>query len=191
MILDNLIKQPNDFYKEASKGPWQLSERYGGKDFSVTLGKNPIAGYHTGYGSLMGQAVVGARHSHVDNAGYSIDQKSSNLTPKELVEKLISEEKERNILNMTGVCLFARSIYTRELIQEALASIGIERSLEELSALADRTFRLKLRLKKSMGFSADDVYFPKRFFETESMNGPLKEEVVREMVSVYKELIGA
>ncbi len=191
MILDNLIKQPNDFYKEASKGPWQLSERYGGKDFSVTLGKNPIAGYHTGYGSLIGQAVVGARHSHVDNAGYSIDQKSSNLTPKELVEKLISEEKERNILNIVGVCLFARSIYTRGLIQEALASIGIERSPEELSSLAERTFRLKLRLKESMGFNADDVYFPKRFFETESMNGFLKEDTVKEMVSVYKELAGA
>ncbi|MBI5026232.1 MAG: aldehyde:ferredoxin oxidoreductase [Nitrospirae bacterium] len=189
MILNNLIRQQNDFYKEASKGPWHLSERYGGKDFSVTLGKNPIAGYHTGYGSLIGQAVVGARHSHVDNAGYSIDQKRVNLTPKELVGKLVAEEKERNILNIAGVCMFARSIYNRELIQEALASIGIERSLEELGEMAERVFRLKLKLKKEMGFRADEVYFPKRFFETESMNGLLKEEVAREMVSAYKEII--
>lgn len=190
-ILDNIIKQPNDFYKEASKGTWYLSERYGGRDFSVTLGKNPIAGYHTGYGSLIGQAVIGARHSHVDNAGYSLDQKKADLTPKQIVEKLMEEEKERNILNTTGVCMFARGIYNRELIQEALASIGIEKSLEELGELGERIFRLKLRLKEAMGFRAEEVYFPKRFFETESMNGPLREEVVREMVSIYKDLAGA
>lgn len=189
-ILDNLIKQPNDFYREASRGPWQLSERYGGKDFSVTLGKNPIAGYHTGYGSLIGQAIVGARHSHVDNAGYSIDQKRADLTPKELVEKLVAEEKERNILNSVGACLFARSIYSRDVIREALSSIGIEKTSEELGEMAERVFRLKLRLKEDMGFKVENVYFPKRFFETESMNGFLKEEVVKEMVSVYKEMAG-
>lgn len=189
-ILDNLIKQPNDFYREASRGPWQLSERYGGKDFSVTLGKNPIAGYHTGYGSLIGQAIVGARHSHVDNAGYSIDQKRADLTPKELVEKLVAEEKERNILNSVGACLFARSIYSRDVIREALSSIGIEKTSEELGEMAERIFRLKLRLKEEMGFKVENVYFPKRFFETESMNGFLKEEVVKEMVSVYKEMAG-
>lgn len=189
-ILDNLIKQPNDFYREASRGPWQLSERYGGKDFSVTLGKNPIAGYHTGYGSLIGQAIVGARHSHVDNAGYSIDQKRADLTPKELVEKLVAEEKERNILNSVGACLFARSIYSRDVIREALSSIGIEKTSEELGEMAERVFRLKLRLKEEMGFKVENVYFPKRFFETESMNGFLKEEVVKEMVSVYKEMAG-
>lgn len=189
-ILDNLIKQPNDFYREASKGPWQLSERYGGKDFSVTLGKNPIAGYHTGYGSLIGQAIVGARHSHVDNAGYSIDQKRADLTPKELVEKLVAEEKERNILNSVGACLFARSIYSRDVIREALSSIGIEKTSEELGEMAERVFRLKLRLKEEMGFKVENVYFPKRFFETESMNGFLKEEVVKEMVSVYKKMVG-
>lgn len=189
-ILDNLIKQPNDFYREASRGPWQLSERYGGKDFSVTLGKNPIAGYHTGYGSLIGQAIVGARHSHVDNAGYSIDQKRADLTPKELVEKLVAEEKERNILNSVGACLFARSIYSRDVIREALSSIGIEKTSEELGEMAERVFRLKLRLKEEMGFKVENVYFPKRFFETESMNGFLKEEVVKEMVSVYKKMVG-
>ena len=188
-ILDNLIRQPNDFYTEASKGPWHLSEKYGGKDFSLTLGKNPIAGYHTGYGSLIGQAVVGARHSHCDNAGYSLDQKKANLTPKEFVGKLVAEEKERNILNSAGICLFARSIYSREVIQEALASVGIERSLEELGEIAERIFRLKLRLKESMGFRPEDVHLPKRFFETESMNGFLKEEVAREMVSIYKEIV--
>jgi aldehyde:ferredoxin oxidoreductase len=190
IILDNLIKQQNEFYKEASKGTWHLSERYGGRDFSVTLGKNPIAGYHTGYGSLIGQAVVGARHSHVDNAGYSLDQKKADLTPKEMVEKLVAEEKERNILNAAGVCLFARGIYDRALIQEALASIGVERSLEELGELGNRIFWLKIRLKKAMGFSPQDVYFPKRFFETESMNGPLREEVVKDMVAIYKEIVG-
>lgn len=189
VILHNLIKQPNEFYREASKGTWHLAERYGGKDFSATLGKNPIAGYHTGYGSLLGQAVVGARHSHVDNGGYSIDQKKANLTPKELIEKLVAEEKERNILNVAGVCLFARNVYSRELIQEALSSVGIERSLEELGALAERIFREKLRLKESLGFRADEVYFPKRFFETETMNGPLKEEVVKEMVLAYNEVV--
>ncbi len=188
-ILDNLIKQPNDFYREASKGPWHLSEKYGGKDFSLTLGKNPIAGYHTGYGALIGQAVVGARHSHCDNAGYSLDQKKANLTPKEFVEKLVAEEKERNILNSAGICLFARNIYSREVIQEALASVGIERSLEELGEIAERIFRLKLRLKESMGFRPEDVHLPKRFFETESMNGFLKEEVAREMISIYKEIV--
>ncbi len=189
MILDNLIRQPNEFYKKASMGTWYLSENYGGKDFSATLGKNPIAGYHTGYASLIGQAVVGARHSHVDNAGYSLDQKKSDISSKEIIEKLVTEEKERNILNSAGICLFARGIYNRELIQEALASIGIEKTTEELGEIGNKIFRLKVKIKKDMGFRPEEVYFPKRFFETESMNGPLKEDVVKEMVTIYKQII--
>ncbi|SNS86455.1 hypothetical protein SAMN05446037_102469 [Anaerovirgula multivorans] len=55
-----------------------------------------MAGYHTGYGNIIGQAI-GARHSHLDNAGYSIDQENESFTKQEIVEKLIEEEINKKL----------------------------------------------------------------------------------------------
>ncbi|MCL5290303.1 MAG: aldehyde ferredoxin oxidoreductase N-terminal domain-containing protein [Bacillota bacterium] len=104
-ILKIIIQQPNELYQTLARGAFAAAQRYGGHEYAMTLGKTEIAGYHTGYANILGQAI-GARHSHLDNAGYSVDQKLKNKTPEEKVAALIKEEKWRNVLNCLTICLF-------------------------------------------------------------------------------------
>jgi aldehyde:ferredoxin oxidoreductase len=167
-----------------------LAEKYGGKDYAMVLGGNEMTGYHTGYGSMLGQAV-GTRHSHLDNAGYALDQGMKEFNKEEIVKKLIAEEIDRNMLTSLHICLFARKIYgDKELVSEALASIGIDKTPDELTAIGEKIWRLKNRLKKDMGFDFSHLTFPKRFFETPSMTGKLDEKTARDILNLYLEKAG-
>ncbi len=184
-ILRKLVQQPNELYRFLALGAYAAAQRYGGQEYAMTLAKNEIAGYHTGYANILGQAV-GARHSHLDNAGYSVDQKLKNKSPMEKVEALVKEEKWRNVLNCLTICLFAREIYQLDTVLAALASIGIHSTEEELEKLGEDIFRLKQDTRRQLGYDFNQVEVPKRFFETTSVTGNLNPEALQEMVEYYK-----
>ena len=178
----------NEFYKNLGRGVKYASEIYGGEDFAMHIAGNEMPGYHTGYGSLCGAAVA-ARHSHLCNGGYSIDQGMKNgIAPvDEIVSALLSEEIERCMLNSLVICLFARKVYDRPTIISAFAAVGQEITDDELTAIARRNYATKLRIKKALGFDLKNVRLPKRFFETPSMHGKLSEEIAYEILMKYSE----
>ncbi|MCL2408076.1 MAG: aldehyde:ferredoxin oxidoreductase [Oscillospiraceae bacterium] len=181
----------NEFYKNLGLGVKRASEIYGGEDFAMQVAGNEMAGYHTGYGSLIG-AAVGARHSHLCNGGYSLDQGlpiDGEVNPDEMAEALLKEELERCMLNSLTICLFSRKVYDRETILSAFAGIGQEMTDDDLTAIARRIYAVKLRIKKRMGFDLQDIRLPKRFFETPSMHGRLDEDLAREILMKYREKI--
>ena len=72
--VELIVAQPNDFYRALARGVDHASSRYGGRGFRPGFGGNEMPGYHTGPAAHLG-GLIGARHSHLDNAGYSVDQK--------------------------------------------------------------------------------------------------------------------
>ncbi|RYD06454.1 hypothetical protein N752_03770 [Desulforamulus aquiferis] len=184
-ILQGVVKQSNGFYQTLAKGTFVAAAKYGGQEYAMTLAKNEIAGYHTGYANILGQAI-GARHSHLDNAGYSVDQKLKDKTLAEKVEALIKEEKWRNVLNCLTICLFAREIYQIETVIAALDSIGIGVTEEELNKLGEEIFNLKHKTRLKLGFEVDKLEFPERFFKTASLTGNLNREDIHLMLEEYK-----
>jgi aldehyde:ferredoxin oxidoreductase len=70
-----MVRAPNEFYASLARGAEYAAAKYGGLEYAMTLGGNEVSGYHTGPASIVGQ-LVGVRHSHLDNAGYGIDQKA-------------------------------------------------------------------------------------------------------------------
>jgi aldehyde:ferredoxin oxidoreductase len=189
--MDRLVtgaRGKEGLWPTASRGTAALASEYGG-EFDVQLSGNEISGYHTGYGSLLGH-LVGARHSHLDGAGYALDQKAPVSDPSTLVEPLMAEEQERCMLTSLHACLFARKIYgDRELVLETLASLGIEKSNEDLDQLGRSALRLKHRLKRAMGFDLSEVRLPGRFFETPSASGKLDQGLLRGAVDLYRQKI--
>lgn len=178
----------NDFYKALAGGVDKASDIYGGKDFAMAFAKNEMPGYHTGYGAVIG-ATVGARHSHLCNGGYSIDQSMKEFDKEKLVEAIFAEEKERCMLNSLTICLFARKVYDRKTILAALKSIGYSYTDEDLNAIAEKIYRTKLRIKKALGFDQLSVKLPKRIFETPSMSGQLDEKVAYELIQMYNKKV--
>ena len=194
---DNYIKAlryianlENDFYAALAKGVKHASSVYGGEDFAMHIAGNEMAGYHTGYGSLVGMAC-GARHSHLCNGGYSFDQGMKKMDADQVVDKIFKEEVERCMLNSLIMCLFARKVYDRPTILSALNVIGYNYQDEDLSLIAEKIYATKLRIKKAMGFDQEQVRFPKRFFETPSMHGLLDEATAYEAQKKYNEMANA
>ncbi|MCL2563778.1 MAG: aldehyde:ferredoxin oxidoreductase [Oscillospiraceae bacterium] len=181
-----ISKRKNEFYHALGKGCRYASGKYGGEDFAMQFAGNEMPGYHTGYGSVVGPAV-GARHSHLCNGGYSLDQSMKEFDEDVMVEKLFLEECERCMTNSLVMCLFARKIYDRETILEALRSIGWSITDEDLTEIGKRIYQTKLQIKEALGFKQTEVKLPKRFFETPSMNGVLDEETAYRMIRKYVE----
>jgi aldehyde:ferredoxin oxidoreductase len=183
--VDFLYEQPTDFYKTLAMGVEQAARVYGGENFAMAFGGNEMPGYHTGYGAVLGY-ITGMRHSHLDSAGYSLDQKVKDLSPQETVDKLIEEESWRQVLSSLVVCFFARGIYTAEIISKAFEPLGRSMTEDELMELGREIYREKARLKLAMGFDVDSLKIPERVFETPSMHGKLSREYIEEALDYYK-----
>jgi len=182
--IKHLSAGTNDFYRALGKGSRLVAEKYGGSDFAMHIASNEMPGYHTGYGALVGAAVA-ARHSHLCNGGYSLDQGSGEFNEDVYVDKLFAEECDRCVVNCLVMCLFARKIYDQKTIVEALKSIGWSLTEDDLNDIGKRIYQTKLKIKQALGFKQMAVKFPKRFFETPSMHGVLDEEVAYRMMQKY------
>ncbi len=184
-----IVEQPNEFYKELALGVKKASSHFGGEEFALQMGGNEMPGYHTGPASHLGY-LIGGRHSHLDNAGYSLDQKLSELPPPEdLVEKLIKEESWRMVLNSLVICLFARGIYDAEMISEALEPLGIPVPPEELYRFGEDVYKERYSLKIQMGFNPLDLAPPKRILEVPTPWGNLDEEYFKRGIEHFNRIL--
>jgi aldehyde:ferredoxin oxidoreductase len=182
-----------ELFRDLEKGCAFCAEKYGGADFAITFGRNEAAGYATGLHAFLGYAT-GVRHSHLDAAGYSVDQ--NNLVKPapdhELTKKMYDEAVWRMIPNSLVLCLFARNVYTKEIILEGLNVLGITSWTEQrLLDFARKMHALKNRYKLNCGFSFDTLELPERLTKISTSNGLLTKERFREQIGVFKTLLDA
>jgi aldehyde:ferredoxin oxidoreductase len=168
------------------RGEVAAARHFGGQEYVAAVGGQGIAGYWTGYGHVLGH-LLGARHSHLDNAGYGIDQKLEPYTDEAIVDRIIADEAERIVQTSIAVCLFARGVYDLETISRALGSVGIERSADELRAMGRRLYWERVRLRERLGFQARAEDVPKRFYETPTPRGQLQPQRVAHMLEIYQQ----
>ena len=184
--IGHLAAASTEFYHTLGRGSRAAAAKYGGEDFAMQIGGNEMAGYHTGYGSLVGAAVA-ARHSHLCNAGYSFDMGTDPFDADKLVEKLFDEECERCMTNSLVMCLFSRKVYDGQTILDALGSLGWSLTAEDLDLIGKRILQTKLKIKEALGYRQKSIRLPKRFFETPSATGLLDEQTANELVRKYTE----
>lgn len=190
-VLKNIIKQPNSFYKALGKGVAYAAEQFGGKEFALAFNKNEMPGYHTGPAGHLG-FMIGARHSHLCNAGYSIDQTklmTGEIDPEKIIDLLIEEESYRQILSSGVICFFARGIYNLETFSECLKVLGIDKSPEELKEIGRKIHAEKFAFKFREGFSFDNVKIPERIFETPDPTGKITKDYMRKAIAYAKKII--
>ncbi len=189
-----IVEQPNEFYQDLAKGLVHAAKKYGGEDFALVFGGNEMPGYHAGPATHLGYAI-GARHSHLDNAGYSLDQKllkegktgDKYPSPKEVIDKLVEEEIFRQVLSSLVVCFFARGVYKYPTIAKAFQAVGIDMTEERLKEIGKRIYAEKYKLKIREGFSKKLLKLPRRIFETPTPHGKIDPEYMKKALEYFEE----
>jgi len=186
-----IVEQPNDFFAALARGVDHASAIYGGEEFALALGGNEMPGYHTGPGAHVG-CLMGARHSHLDNAGYSVDQKSlvkGKLSPEELGDALLEEESWRQILSSIVICFFAREIYDRDTVLNCLQTAGFNLDEDRLLKTGRDIHREKFRFKTREGFTFDGLRIPERILNTKAPAPGLSEEYIRAALDHVRDVL--
>lgn len=189
-MIKKIVESSKEFYQDLGKGLHFVVEKYGGEDFALVFGKNEMAGYHTGIAGYAG-FLLGARHSHLDNAGYSLDQAcwKNNLSLEEMAEKLLKEELWRQILSSLVICFFAREIYRLDKVLKCLSIAGYDLNEEKIWALAEKIYAHKYNFKIKSGFDMENLKVPKRIFELSTFTGEIKPENLEVLLKLLKEKI--
>ena len=191
-LMEKMMEPSNEFYQLMGKGVEALAKRYGGNDFALSYFGNEVSGYHTGPGAHLTH-ITGGRHSHLDSAGYSIDQKvfreGKTLSPREMATRLFEEEAIRQVLTSLVICLFARNVYTMDRIVKCLKVFGWNLNEAELSKIGREILLEKNQLKNEMGFNMENVYVPKRVLEVSTPLGFIDASYLEETIKYFKSLL--
>lgn len=187
-----IVTQPNEFYEDLAKGVEYAALKHGGLEFALAFGRNEMPGYHTGPAAYVGY-LTGSRHSHLDSAGYSIDEKAvtskKRFSAEEVGEMLFKEERWRQILSSLVVCFFARSVYTPDVVVKALTVTGYRLNIEDLEKIGEKILGFKYKFKVREGFELEKLKIPKRIFKTPTPHGLLSEEYIRKAIKTYKNIV--
>ncbi len=179
----------NDFYRLLGQGTLRAAEVYGGTEFACVLGQE-MAGYATGELFFAAQ-TLGFRHSHLDTAAYSYDQKNADQDVTKAVDFLIADEPGRTFLTSMVACLFARSVYTDTRLAECLSAVGYETLAGSIPEVAEHIRRLRWQVRVATGFNPDALTIPKRFYQVTTWKGPINKDYLDALKLEYGKRIMA
>jgi aldehyde:ferredoxin oxidoreductase len=189
-----IVSQPTDLYRALARGVAAAAAAFGGEEFALAFGGNEMAGYHTGPAGYLG-FLVGARHSHLDNAGYAIDQKrlAAGLPAAGdvVIDEIVAEEEWRQVLASLVVCFFARGLYTPDVTRDALACAGIEANEAKLREIGTETLQRKWAFKRHCGFDLASLHLPDRIFETPSPSGRIDRGAMEAALRSFADRMGS
>ena len=178
-----LGKGINDFYKILAQGTLKAAARYGGGEFACVLGQE-MAGYATGELFFAAQSL-GFRHSHLDTGAYSWDQKNTDKDVDGAVDFLMEDEPGRVLLTSMVACLFARSVYTTEVMAECLHSAGLPGLAASLDESGEYIRKLRWQVRFATGYNPDEVVIPKRFYAVKTWKGQIDREFLDRLRKEY------
>lgn len=185
--VKHLAMGTNEFYQALSKGTMVAAEQYNGKDFACVLGQE-MAGYATGEAFFTSQAL-GFRHSHLDSGGYAYDQKTEEKHVGKAVDFLIKDEQGRVFLTSMLACLFARGVYSDELLGRCLNSVGYPDLAENMSDVSRHIQKIRWQTRLATGYDPKSVSIPKRFTEIVTWKGAIDTEYLKTLKDEYAQRI--
>ena len=87
------------------------------------------------------------------------------------VDFLMADEASRAFLTSMVACLFARGVYTEELLAECLKVVGYGVLADTIDAVSRNIQKLRWQTRLTTGFDPAAVSIPKRFTEVTTWKG--------------------
>ena len=190
-ILRRMATGAGEFYADLERGAAWCGRKYGCPEFAMTFGGNEAPGYLTGENAFT-DWLVGVRHSHLDGAGYALDQKllEKESSLAEQAAALAAEARFRMTLNSLMICLFARNLYTREVILEGLDLLWRPCTEVDLDSFNRETLKRKYELKRACGWSPGDLELPGKLDRMVAATGPVDPGRIRQRAALYWREVG-
>lgn len=179
----HLGRGSNEFYRLLGQGTLKAAKKYGGEEFGCVLGQE-MAGYATGELFFAAQ-TLGFRHSHLDTGAYSYEQKHTEKDLQTSLDFLLKDEPGRAFLTSMVSCLFARSIYTDQQLQECLASVGYQTLAGSIEETAEYIRGLRWKVRSDTGFAPENFTVPKRFYAVKTWKGAVDGAYLDQIKSEY------
>ena len=190
-VLERTAKGQGEFYRDLEKGCAFCSGKYGGEEWAVQYGGAEPGGYMTGENFAV-TCMMGVRHSHLDDTGYSIDQKLLNAGQplEDQVRAQVKEAQWRMVLNSLMICLFARGVYDEEVILRGLDALGLEWDAEKLQAMSEKALLRKYEWKSLCGFDHGSVKIPEKMYSVQTATGLIGRDSLEKRLRLYREYAG-
>ena len=87
------------------------------------------------------------------------------------VDFLVKDEQGRVLLTSMVACLFARGVYTDELLATCLKAVGYGSLADNLGPVSRNIQQLRWKNRLATGFMPEEVTIPKRFHEITTVEG--------------------
>ena len=181
--VELLASGTNEFYRLLGQGTLACARQYGGEEFACVLGQE-MAGYATGEVFFTAQAL-GFRHSHLDTGAYSYEQKHPEQDLDAALSFLINDEPGRCLLTSMVSCLFARSVYTPELLAQCLRVSGFTALADNVDTLGEAVRRHRWQIRFATGFRPEDIVLPKRFYRVRNWKGTVDADFLDRLKTEY------
>lgn len=183
----HMARGTNEFYRLLNQGTLKAAVHFDGESFACVLGQE-MAGYATGEVFYTSQAL-GLRHSHLDSGGYDYDQKHDEQDVDKAIAFLVEDERDRILLTSMVACLFARKVYTADLLADCLETIGYRNLAANMEATAKTVQQLRWQNRLDTGFLPEKVTIPQRYGEVTTLKGRTDETYLKELQRAYAEKI--
>jgi len=190
-VLERTAKGQGEFYRDLEKGCAFCSGKYGGEEWAVQYGGAEPGGYMTGENFAV-TCMMGVRHSHLDDTGYSIDQKLLNAAQplEDQVRAQVKEAQWRMVLNSLMICLFARGVYDEEVILRGLDALGLKWDAEKLQTMSEKALLRKYEWKALCGFDHGSVKIPEKMYSVQTATGLIGRDSLEKRLRLYREYAG-
>ena len=102
-----------------------------------------------------------------------------------MLKFFLDDEQYRVFLTSMVACLFARSVYTKELLGQCLHAVGYQALADTIDQVSAHIQKLRWKTRIATGFDPKDVSIPKRFMQVITWKGPIDEAFLMNLKDAY------
>jgi aldehyde:ferredoxin oxidoreductase len=105
------------------------------------------------------------------------------------VDFLMADEASRAFLTSMVACLFARGVYTEELLADCLKAVGYGALADSIDMVSRNIQKLRWQTRLATGFDPASVSIPKRFTEVTTWKGKVDGDFLAGLKNAYSKAI--
>jgi aldehyde:ferredoxin oxidoreductase len=98
---------------------------------------------------------------------------------------MVKDEQGRVFLTSMVACLFARGVYSDELLSQCLKSVGYSTLADTIGPVSENIQQIRWKTRIATGFKPEEIVIPQRFYEVSTVKGLVDRGFLDELKALY------